>query len=120
MLIPSASKCIVAGTTSSPDFPVKAAAQSTYGGGPSDASFAHLPLDLSQNIRATFLGGMGVDEALAATPATFVKGAFIAGATSSKDFPLRNAVQSTFGGGTTDAFIAQTDANGVPLSSTYF
>jgi hypothetical protein len=120
MLIPSPSKCIVAGTTSSPDFPVKDAAQSTYGGGPSDAFFAHLPLDLSQTIRASFLGGSGADEALAATPATFVKGAFIAGATSSPNFPLRNAVQSTFAGGTTDAFIAQTDANGAILSSTYF
>ena len=45
--------------------------------------------------------------------------AFVTGSTRSTNFPTRDAIQSTYGGGLSDAFVANFDAAGHLVSSTY-
>lgn len=68
---------------------------------------------------STYLGGIGAEDAgaLALDAAGRI---YIAGWTSSRDFPIRQAYQPTFGGGVDDAFLAGLSADGSSLLfSTY-
>jgi len=68
-------------------------------------------------VYSTFLGGANYDVATAI--AVDASGyAYVAGDTLSADFPVTNAVQSTFGG-QNDAFVAKLDAAGVRVFSTF-
>jgi len=69
-------------------------------------------------VYATYLGGSGSDsgQAIAVDPGG---NAYIAGSTSSTDFPTQNALQSRSGGGT-DAFVTELNPSGAGLVfSTY-
>src|SRR5262249_30207548 len=44
---------------------------------------------------------------------------FVSGTTQSTDFPTRDAIQSTFAGGSTDAFVSKFDASGQLQYSTF-
>jgi hypothetical protein len=78
--------------------------QTTLGGG-QDGFFLSFrstclfdcPVEL---LYSTYLGGSGDDSIRS------VKGGFVTGTTSSTDFPIKDAVQSAYGGGSSDAFIA--------------
>lgn len=105
-------RLIMAGSTSSTNFPVTTGAlQSSYGGGVSDAFVALFNLNNGQLIYSTFWGGSGADTALGIAvtkpfqnnwPAYLT----ITGKTSSSDLVVTsNAFQSNFQGGT-DAFVA--------------
>ena len=109
----------VAGETRSSDFPLVNPLQPAFGGGVDDAFVAKLAADGSALDYSTYLGGSGVDEANGIA----VDGegnAYIAGNTSSTDFPTVNAVQPTYGGGDFSAFIAKVAPDGSALLySTY-
>lgn len=80
---------IVAGRTSSADFPTVRPAQALHGGGTSDAFVAKLAPDGSVLLFSTFLGGRDHDFASAVA----VDGAgdiYVAGTTQSPDFPVTN------------------------------
>ncbi len=113
---------LVAGTTSSTDFPVQNALQAqlngTGSGSASDAFLVRFNLAGSALVFGTYLGGSGVDQAgeLALSPSALP---VVAGSTDSTNFPVQDAVQPARSGGR-DAFVAELSANGASLVfSTY-
>jgi hypothetical protein len=121
--VDGAGRAYVAGSTSSVDFPTTAGAFSRiYKGDPKDAFVAELDATGSQLIYSTYLGGSGLDAA--ASIAVDASGAaYVAGSTSSADFPTTpSALQTTAGSNSAnvDAFVAKLDPSGSALVySTY-
>jgi len=114
----------IVGSTTSADFPVSPGAfQTTYKGTgkrlDGDAFVAKLSPSGTSLVYATYLGGSSDDgaDAIAVDLSGF---AYVAGWTSSGDFPVTaGAVQSLFGGsgqyGVGDAFVAKLNAKGSTL-----
>jgi len=115
--VDGAGEAEVVGYTASTNYPTVNAAQGTYGGGVYNAFASKLSTDGSALVYSTYLGGNGDDEAygLALDSAG---DAYVAGLTSSTNFPLKNALQSAFSG-IYDAFVTELDPNGALLYSTY-
>jgi len=94
------------GATNSLDFPTKDAFQPAFGGGNWDAYVTKLDTN-GALVYSTYLGGSGDDVprtgAIAADAASNV---YVAGNTTSADFPIVNAFQKTYNGNT-DAFIVK-------------
>jgi photosystem II stability/assembly factor-like uncharacterized protein len=115
----------VVGITLSPDFPTANAFQSAHGGGFYDVFVTTLSAAGSSLVYSTYLGGNNQDgfwqnsggPAVAVSPSG---SAFVTGATISSNFPTRDAVQPSHGGGNSDAFVANFDAAGQLVYSTYF
>lgn len=115
--VDAAGNAYVAGTTGSWDFPATAAALQRRLAGAYDAFAAKLN-PAGALVYASYLGGAGSDEATAIAVDSFGK-AWIAGSSTSFDFPVRDAVQAR-AAGNGDAFVAALDANGMALAySTY-
>lgn len=112
----------VTGYTDSADFPLLSPFQPNYSGGNCgsaadpvpcfDAFVAKLSSSGSALVYSTYLGGSGQD--LAAGVALDAAGeATIVGSTSSRDFPITaGALQTSFAGGTLDAFVTRLDRSG--------
>jgi uncharacterized protein (TIGR03437 family) len=102
----------VTGWTSADDFPIKHGLQSTRHG--QNVFVTKLGSDGRAILSSTFLGGSQFDYgyAIALDPNGNV---YLAGQTSSPDFPLKNALQSSFGGGYSDVFLAELNATGDTL-----
>lgn len=102
----------ITGQTSSADFPVVHPLQTSFAGGDSDAYLAKLSPDGSQILYSTYIGGSGADIAFSlAVDSSRV--AFLAGGTSSTDFPTEKAVQEHLRPGgyiSADAFLCAVDA----------
>jgi uncharacterized repeat protein (TIGR02543 family) len=107
---PQTGEVYVAGYTEASDFPTTAgSAQSTFGGG-LDAFVARFRPDLRTGalLQATYLGGSGWDEvkAIAIHPTT--GDIYVAGTTSSPDFPRTSGgAQAGFSGGNYDVFVSR-------------
>ena len=107
----------VAGYTNSTNFPTANAIQSTTGGG-YDAFVAKINTSGTTLLYSTYLGG-GSSDSANAIAVDSSGNAYVAGNTSSTNFPTVNAIQST-AGGSYDAFIAKINASGFALLySTY-
>ncbi len=110
-----------AGATSSTDFPIRNALNNQNAGGGSDVFVAKFS-PVGELLFSTYLGGSDIDAyvgsvGLAVSPAGQC---VVVGATLSLDFPLTNAIQAWFGGGTRDGFVASLTADGAGLVfSTY-
>jgi muconolactone delta-isomerase len=106
---PTTGEVYVAGYTSSTNFPkATRGAQAGYGGGYRDVFVARLNKELTQILQSTYLGGRGWDEAnaLAIHPATGE--VYVAGWTSSTNFPkTAGGAQASYGGGNNDTFVAR-------------
>ena len=91
----------IAGSTGSTDLPGVNGPQQTFGGGFDDGFAAKIRADGTGVDYATYLGGSAGDSAfrLAVDAAGH---AYIAGQTSSADFPVAAALQPAFGGGFND------------------
>jgi hypothetical protein len=110
----------IAGTTTSTNFPVTAGALLTTAGGGNNGFVAKLNPAGSALVYSTYLGGTGNDGAL--NIAVDVSGnAYVTGVTASTNFPTTvGAFQTTFGGGTNDAFVVKLNPTGSALVySTY-
>jgi hypothetical protein len=111
----------VTGSSQSSDFPTSAGAfQTSFGGGNADAFVTKLNPTGSAIVYSTYLGGSGLDAArrIAVDAAG---NAYVVGPTGSSDFPTTpGALQTTFGGGYSDAFVTKLDPTGSALVySTY-
>ncbi|HEX2042770.1 MAG TPA: SBBP repeat-containing protein [Acidimicrobiales bacterium] len=112
----------VAGYTESSDFPTDGPMQRELAGTEgtrTDVFVAKVDPVRNELVYSTFLGGAGRDVAYSLA----VGGdgsAYVAGETSSPDFPLARPVQKAYGGGTNDGFVAKLGAEGAVLQfSTY-
>ena len=111
-------RACVAGTASSPDFPITSAAFQKTKHGSTDAFVTKFQLSGGGLFYSTFLGGSGSDGANSIAVDSFGR-AYIAGGTSSADFPVLNPIQAHLGG-SQDAFVTKLSATGNALFfSTY-
>ena len=112
----------ITGSTYSADFPTAAASQSKIGGG-QDGFVARLSSDGGSLLFSTFLGGsggsLGYPESGQGIALDSQGNAYIAGVTSSSDFPLLHPLQVTRRGSSPDAFVAKLTASGTLSYSTY-
>jgi hypothetical protein len=113
----------ITGGTFSTNFPTFHALQPSNAGG-QDAFVTKLAADGHTLVYSTYLGGSGgsvtANEAGAAIQVDAAGSAYIAGTTSSTNFPRVNAFQSAFGGGGMDAFVTRLNSTGSALVySTY-
>ena len=108
---------VVAGFTSSANFPVVNGAQGKIGGN-QDAFLLKLNNSGTAILYSTFLGGDLDDRALGV--ALDAAGAtYVTGMASSRNFPTANPFQSTNGGGLSDVFVTKLNSNGSIAYSTY-
>src|SRR5262249_4007815 len=98
----------VAGETESVDFPTDGAYQPAHGGGSVDAFVTKLAPSGSELVYSTYIGGRGWDVCRAIALDTDGN-AYLAGHTSSRNFPVQNPFQETLAGGT-DAFVTKLNA----------
>ncbi len=101
----------ISGGTGSNDLPGVNGVQRVNAGGFSDGFVAKIAPDGASVQYATYLGGTGTDElnqvAIGADGQIYV-----AGYTSSLDFPVASAFQPAFGGGFTDGMVTKLSADG--------
>lgn len=116
----------VTGATQNPTFPFTSQAfqtscgtDGTCNGGLDDAFVSVIKPDGSGFKYSTFLGGSNADVGLGiAVDASF--NAYVTGSTASTNFPLKSALQGTYGGGLTDGFVTVLNPAGRALVySTY-
>ncbi len=124
LALDSSNNVYVTGITTSSDFPTVNAYQSVEPG--SDTGFlSKISADGSSLVYSTYLGGSGIDQPAGVAVDTQGE-AYVAGATSSQDFPVVNAYQSTALANQGDVygnygFLTKFTASGSSLSySTYF
>ena len=112
--IDAGGKACVFGKTNSTDFPTQNAYQATYGGGSIDAFVTSLGSSGNAIHYSTYLGGTGDDQAWGIL--IDVSGsAYLTGSTSSADFPVKNAYQAAYGGGSNDGFLSKLANSGNAL-----
>ena len=100
---------LIAGSTTSVNFPgTTGGAQASPGGG-GDAFVARLSHDLTQLLQATYVGGSALDQgfALVVQPGGSV---YVAGGTASANFPATTGGAQAVRAGGGDAFVAKLDA----------
>lgn len=119
LALDSAGNAYVTGQTTSVNFPTTPGALDTTHNGGEDALVAKLNPSGTALVYSTYLGGIGNDTGFAIALDTDDK-AHVAGQTASTDFPVADAVQSTYGGGTSDAFVARASADGTGLEFSTF
>jgi hypothetical protein len=119
VVVDASGNAYVAGVTNSLDFPVTAGVLQTQFNGVSDAFAAKINPSGSALIYSTYLGGSDLDWG-SAIGIDSSGNAYVAGYTSSGDFPQSNAVQPGFGG-LYDAFVSKLNSTGNALGfSTWF
>jgi len=106
----------VSGETSSTDFPTLNPFQPANAGS-YDIFVTKLNAAGSALIYSTYLGGSG-DESNHGMAIDSRRNIYVAGPTTSNYFPLVNAAQPQFGGGTWDAFVAKISPGKTPANAT--
>ncbi len=107
---------VIAGTTSSPDFPVTAGAFQTTLGGQTDGFIARFSPQWAL-LSSTYLGG-SLSDGISAMAVDFHGDMYVTGATNSPDFPVQRPFQSTEAG-SMDAFAMKLNTALSPLFGTY-
>ncbi|MDX2029635.1 MAG: SBBP repeat-containing protein [Blastocatellia bacterium] len=116
--VDGAGSAFITGSTASPNFPLQSALQTSYGGGDLDAFAVKVNSAGSALVFSTYLGG-GLAEVGNAISVDSFGNSYVAGVTSSLNFPVRNAIQADNRGGN-DAFITKFNQAGTALIySTY-
>lgn len=109
----------ITGFTWSNDYPTMNPYNATYGGGENDVFVSKFSADGSTLIYSTFIGGSGSDHgnAIALDSSNNI---YVMGYTASSNFPTVNAYNSTYGGGSHDAFVCKISAVGSTLEFSTF
>ena len=105
------------GSTESADFPTQNASQPLFGG-QEDAFLLKLDPSGSSLNYSTFIGGTDRDTGYSVI-VDLSGQAYVTGRTRSSDFPTLNPLQSAFGGGASDAFVAKFNGSGARHYATY-
>ena len=118
LAVDSAGNAYVTGSTYSSDFPLKNSLQPFIGatvGFRTDAFIVKIAPNASL-VFSTLVGGHGTDRGsgIAVDPQGKV---YVAGLTTSEDFPVRNPLQSTYGGGGGDILLLRMAADIAPVSA---
>jgi len=125
--VDSSGRAYVTGVAQNPKFPTtpgafqtKCGTDGTCNGGLDDAFVTVYNPGGTAFVYSTFLGGSNTDEGFAIAVDS-AGDAYVTGLTKSNtDFPLKSAVQPTFGGGNQDAFVTELNPTGSALVySTY-
>jgi Beta-propeller repeat len=110
----------VGGYTSSLDFPVASAFQPAFGGGFTDGLVAKLSADGTRVVFSSYLGGVDRDAVIGLT-VDAQGGVYLAGNTSSYNFPTYNAYKPYNYSSYSDAFVTKLQPGGTALVfSTFF
>ncbi|GMK41265.1 hypothetical protein PCCS19_43210 [Paenibacillus sp. CCS19] len=110
--IDSSGQAYVTGQTLSPDFPITVGALQPFIGGTQDAFVTKLSANGGSLIYSTFLGGEGVDTGFAIA-VNSIGNAYVAGGTSSVNFPVINEIQPFIAN--EHAFVSKLDPSGSSL-----
>jgi hypothetical protein len=117
LALDSSKNIYLTGYTTSSNFPTHGAYQDALNGG-HDAFITKISSSGSSLSYSTLLGGNGQDTAYGIALGN--GSAYITGRTGSSNFPRQNEYQSSFGGGTHDAFVTKFSSSGGSLIySTY-
>ena len=109
---PTLGDVYVAGSTTSTNFPgTTGGAQAAFGGGSYDALVARLNASLTTLTQATYLGGSGNEQAFALAIHPTLGDVYVAGYTTSTDFPGTTGGAQAANGGGYDAFVARLSPN---------
>ena len=115
----TAGNVYIVGFTSSDNFPMKTATYPDYKGGGADAFLTKLSGNGQQFLYSTYLGGSGYDDAFGVA-VNAAGDAYVAGATESFDFPVRDGFQTGPSGGGADTFVTKiSTARQTVVYSTY-
>jgi hypothetical protein len=109
----------ISSVTSSNNFPAANGVDVTYNGGPIDAIVAKFDPDLSTLLWATYLGGNGSDASLS-IKFDFSGNIFLAGGTTSGNFPVTPGSYQTTLAGAADGWIAKMSNSGNVLYNVTF
>ncbi|MCG2660273.1 MAG: PQQ-binding-like beta-propeller repeat protein [Kiritimatiellae bacterium] len=111
--------CVV-GYTESVNFPTTAGSQTTIGG-LKDAFLTRLNLALTNVLASTYLGGTGDDEATAVLTSATTNSLriYVAGHTTSSNFPVTTNAYDTSANGGRDAFVSYFGTGATLQASTY-
>ena len=112
--VDDAGNATITGYTQSSDFPTAKALQGNFGGGSNDIFVTQLRADGMALNFSTYLGGSGGDygRGLALDGA---KNIYLTGYTDSQDFPIHEAFQDAYAGGTADSFAVKLNPTGSAL-----
>jgi hypothetical protein len=104
----------VCSVTESPDFPVRFAFDATYNGGRSDAVIFKMNSTLTRMTWCTYLGGSG-DDAAYSIKFDASKNIYVAGGTTSRNFPASATAYRRRNAGGVDGWIARLSNDGKTL-----
>jgi hypothetical protein len=117
---PTSGDVYVAGNTLSSDFPKTAGGAQSIKSVGSDAFVSRLNSNLTRILQSTYIGGSGWDEALAVAIHPTTGDVYMAGRTSSTNFPSTTGGAQASNNGGSDAFMAKLNPNLTRiLQSTY-
>lgn len=117
VVVDEAGNFVIAGFTTSPNYPVRNPIQGTFGGSV-DAVVTQINPDGSEIVFSTFLGGSGSDFGSGVTVGS-TGDLYVTGVTFSTNFPTVNPTQAAFAG-PADVFVTQMNRNqGKLVFSTY-
>ncbi|MCB9233994.1 MAG: SBBP repeat-containing protein [Bacteroidia bacterium] len=116
---PQTTDLVITGETQSAVFPTTAGAFQTANGGNKDVFLAKFS-NSGSRIWATLLGGAGNDSGFGLT-LDANSNIYVGGPTGGNNFPVTSgAFQTTYGGGSTDMFLAKFTSGGSQVWTTYF
>ena len=122
IMVDAYSNVYIVSSTASPNLPVSATAfQKKYGGGGQDGCIAKFSYDLRHLIWCSYIGGDSADAAYSMVLDND-NNIYVCGGTRSRNLPVtRGVLQTSYGGGESDGYIAWISTNGNQIKAlTYF